>query len=352
MITANQRIAVFLLLLFSLSSARCHAPQPSAPASDGQEDHLSGSHWNFPLDDDSRYVLVNTSVANLRVKPAFTAGMATQALIGRPLKVLDEQNGWYYVETPDMYKGWIFRSVLYIPEQQDSLRRWVNAPKVIYLAHYGQSYDAPDKRANAVSDLTIGSILTLLEVGNTYYKVSYPDLREAYIHKSEAHLLDNWLKSRAATSDSIVNTAKRFMGVPYLWGGTSAKAFDCSGFTQMVYFLHGIVLPRDAWMQEATGIAVEEGIENLQKGDLLFFGIKAQGGQKERIKHVAVYIGNNEYIHASGMVRINSLDPKARNFSQRRYDQYLRAKRILGSLGKNGIMPLENTRFVKVEDGR
>ncbi|MFN3695516.1 MAG: C40 family peptidase, partial [Ignavibacterium sp.] len=184
---------------------------------------------------------------------------------------------------------------------------------------------------------------------NDFYFVEFPDKRTAYVQKSESEKFDKWYSSLNPSGESILNTAYRFMGVPYLWGGTSSKGMDCSGFTKTVYFLNGIILPRDASQQVHTGelVDVKNGWENLEAGDLLFFGSKANGERKERITHVAIYIGDGDFIHAAGRVRINSFNKAKPYYSEYRDNAFIRAKRILISVGKNGIEKIMDNEFYK-----
>ncbi|MBK7132617.1 MAG: C40 family peptidase [Bacteroidales bacterium] len=123
-----------------------------------------------------------------------------------------------------------------------------------------------------------------------------------------------------------------------MWGGTSSKAVDCSGFMQSVFFRNGLILSRDASLQALHGdhVSVSEGYSDLQKGDLLFFGTRDEKG--DHVTHVALYIGDSEFIHASSRVMINSLDSSRTNFSSFRKNSLLSARRILGAEDDSGIV--------------
>ena len=181
----------------------------------------------------------------------------------------------------------------------------------------------------------------------TFTKLNTPDGRIAFVEKNNCENFNTWLNKNNPTEADIVTTAESFMGIPYLWGGTSAKGMDCSGFTKTVYFLNGIVLSRDASQQVHTGILVDtqNGFEKLRAGDLLFFGSQATDSTKERITHVGIYIGNYQFIHASGRVQINSFDKNAANFNEYRLNHFIRAKRILNSIDINGISSIKRNKF-------
>ena len=100
----------------------------------------------------------------------------------------------------------------------------------------------------------------------------------------------------------IITTALRFLNSPYLWGGRTPLGIDCSGFTQMVYRLQGIDLPRDAYQQSEVGTTLSF-IEESEAGDLAFFD-----DQEGKITHVGIMLEDNHIIHASGKVRIDRID--------------------------------------------
>ena len=111
----------------------------------------------------------------------------------------------------------------------------------------------------------------------------------------------------ASKGQALVASAKKYLGVPYVWGGTSPKGFDCSGLMQYVCRQNGISLPRVAASQRNAGKYVSRA--NLQPGDLVFFG---KGG---RITHVGMYVGNGNMIHApqtGDVVKISSINSSYR----------------------------------------
>lgn len=296
------------------------------------------------------YGFITLSVANIRTKPDHPAELATQAILGAPVKILKYDDGWYLVQTSDGYIGWVDNDGVEAVTKEDYLS-WINGKKIIYTAHLGFSYTAPSKESQSVSDVVNGSILKFLGEEKDFYKIEYPDKRTAYIPASEAVFYDKWIAGINPKADEIISDAKKLMGLPYLWGGTSVKGIDCSGFIKTVYFLNGVILPRDASQQALTGENVEvgENFENLQPGDLLFFGRKASADKNEKVTHVAMYIGNGEYIHSSGKVKINSILAERSNFNKHYFNGFLRAKRILSSINKNGIFLINSNEFYSGE---
>jgi hypothetical protein len=311
---------------------------------------LEGQGWRVDADSvrtlpsqvvaETPHGVVAVSVVNIRTKPANAAEMATQAILGTSLRIFDEHDGWYLVQTPDRYLGWTEGRVVLMSDSQ--FVSWHSRPKIIVTSTYAFAYAHADSDAPIVSDLVAGSILSLVDEGPLAFAVEYPDGRDAFVRKSEARLLDPWLERAGVTGAGLVATAERFMGIPYLWGGTSTKGLDCSGFTKTVYFLNGIQLPRDASQQATVGIPVDGGdsLDQFQSGDLLFFGQRAQGGKKERVTHVAMSLGGTRYIHSSGDVHINSLGPADRDFNEYRRQMFLYARRILGAGEQQGVKRL------------
>lgn len=291
--------------------------------------------------------LVKISVANLRSKPAHSAELATQATLGTPVKVFKQEENWYLIQTPDAYLSWVDSGGIELMNEME-VEQWKAAEKVIYTNTVGQSYGETNLRSQVVSDLVAGAILEKTGEQSGFYAVKYPDGRSAFVPVEEAQEYGSWLENLNPTEDALVGTSKTLMGIPYLWGGTSTKGVDCSGFTKTIYFLNGMVIPRDASQQVHSGQPVDSmrNFESLERGDLLFFGRKATDSTQEKVVHVGMWIGNDEFIHSSGRVHISSMNENADNFDAYNLDRYLRSNRYLTE-SKEGIIELARTPLFK-----
>lgn len=278
------------------------------------------------------YGIVSVSVANMRAKPAHQSELVNQILMGSGVKILKRQGYWYLIQTepPENYIGWLEEGSLSIVDLQ-GFKKWKDMKKVIFTDYFGFVYSQKDKRSIPVSDLSMGNILGVEKSEENWVKVILPDGRSGYVEKNSIEDYESWKENTKPSVGNIINTAKKFVGFPYLWGGTSVRGFDCSGFTKIVFKMNGFELPRDADQQSQLGVEVDPGkdFENLKPGDLLFFGQKAENGKPERITHVGIYLGNKEFIHCSGKVSVDSFDPKAPNFNEYRYRTFVKAKRLI-----------------------
>lgn len=284
--------------------------------------------------DGKTYGIINLSVASLRIQPDYSSEMMTQALLGMPVRLL-ERDGWYRVQTPDDYIAWTHR-VSVLPVTRKELTAWNRAEKVVVTSHYAFVYSQPDRRSQTVSDVVAGNRLKLEGTKGGFYRVSYPDGRQGYVEKSAALPEKEWRKSLKQDAASIIRTAHTLMGVPYLWAGTSSKGVDCSGFVRTVLFMHDIIIPRDASQQAYVGqhIDIAPDFSNLQPGDLVFFGRKATAERKERVVHVALYVGGKRFIHSQGDVHVSSFDPQDELFDAYNLGRLLFAVRVLPSINQ------------------
>ena len=287
-----------------------------------------------------KYAIARNSVINIRSKPKHSAELGTQGLLGMPLKVLDKKGDFYRVQTPDNYISWVDKGGIH-RMNKDKFDNWNNRKMVIFTKNFGYVYADKSENSDIISDITLGGILKFKGLSNDFFEVEYPDKRAGYVKRNEAVYYDTWIQNLASSEEDIEKTAKSMDGFPYLWGGTSAKGMDCSGFTKMVYLMNGFIIPRDASQQINAGktVDIDLNFSDLQKGDLLFFGTKSTEEKKQRVVHVGIWLGNDkmEFIHASGNVHLSSMDENQPNYDKMNKNRYLGSKRYLSVKDKNII---------------
>ncbi len=277
------------------------------------------------------YGIVTLSVGNVRGKPGESEELTTQVLMGSVVKLLRKPvHGYYFVQMSDKYLGWLDRMSLQ-PTTRTGVDSWAAAKKVIVTDYFGIVRQTAEKTGQPVCDVVAGCLLKSTGTQGAWTAVELADGRAGYLETSLVQDYDAWRQSRTLSGEAIEATAKMFVGIPYLWGGTSCKGMDCSGFVKTVYRLNGMELSRDASQQAAQGADVNPGKDfaNLRTGDLLFFGQKADGDKSERITHVGIYLHNREFIHSSGRVRISSFDPASPLFEQSLLNHFVRSRRVL-----------------------
>ncbi|MBV20288.1 MAG: glycoside hydrolase [Cytophagia bacterium] len=276
------------------------------------------------LPNEKIYGIINNSVGNLRGKPSHSSELVSQTLLGTKVNILKKEGEWYLIQTPDNYISWIDHGGIAIVSETEYLNYYKD--NYIFNQIQGFTYESIHKK-EIVSDLVVGSILSVIDKKNNFYKIQYPDNRVGWV--DSRYLSKVNVNSKSSASDLIINS-KKFIGVPYLWGGTSSKGFDCSGFTKTVYLMSGLVIPRDASQQVNEGLLVDREREwdKLQEGDLMFFGYYKEGIR--RIDHVAIWMGNGNFIQASKNVRINSVYSDNPAFDKYHMDKYIEARRVIG----------------------
>jgi len=283
---------------------------------------------------DKTWALATLSVSNIRALPDDASELVSQEMMGTPLKVLEYINKWYRVQTPENYIGWMDSSGLKQVSAKE-LEDWKKSDRYLFNHIAGFAYDAPGKNGEIVTDLVLGDLFTVESTKKGYLKINTPDGRSGYVRKANCISFNDWSLSLPKVQP-ILSVARQMMGSPYLWGGTSTKATDCSGFVKMVYYSQGIILARDASQQARYGESIDfSNMNNLQPGDLLFFGSSA-----DKIRHEGIYLGKGDFIHSSGRVRISSIDPDDPKYNSSRIN--VAACRILNSLDTEGIVRVKN----------
>lgn len=282
-----------------------------------------------------KWALVKLSIATLRTEPKHSAEIATQGIMGAPVKVLQKCDDWYRVQMADDYIAYVPESSLAF-KTEAQMKAWRKAKRYIVTAYDSRLVSQPHGD-ETVSDLVMGNIVEYKAEQGGWLKVATPDGRFGWVDGADVAELSQW-SQQGFSAAQIEKTARRMMGSSYLWGGTSTKVTDCSGLSKVSYLSNGIILQRDASQQALTGKIMKKGTDwhQYETGDLLFFGNEKTG----RVTHVGIYLRDGKYIHCSGQVKINSLDPKASDYPY--LYSPLSASRIKGMVGTKGIVALKN----------
>ena len=258
--------------------------------------------------------VVVVPVANMYSHPSDKSDVVSQVIYGNNVKLLVAHGEWSRIQTDDRYKGWVpsrhLRVILsgngYATSgavvQVDSLFANVyNEPDVtkhkpVVTLPYGVRLE----RASEAADATNKAAVKTSHEG--WIQVYLPDRRNAWIQEN-----DVVADPKPMSIPESIELGKRFLGLPYLWGGRSSFGFDCSGYTQMLVRARGINMPRDADQQAAWSGVVAVERADLQPGDLLFFGASAKN-----ITHTGMYIGDGQFIqdttNGRPVVQISRLD--------------------------------------------
>ena len=276
----------------------------------------SDYHNNIRVVDSTNTAIISNSVSNSRSKGTHSAELATQYLMGQKVTILQKDGYWYLVQGPDNYIGWIDGGGLLRKDQVS--KEWLNALKYTLQINETTAY-LSDQPSVVCCDLVYGNQLGKV-APNKYIT---PDGTKVSVKD------DYFVKPTGDKIQLVLEKANSLMGRPYLWGGTSTKGVDCSGFTRTAFMNAGILLERDASLQVNEGIAVDKNdISQWKPADLLFFGTyNADGSMK--VVHVAIHEGGGRIIHSSGKVKKESLNPKDSDFNKYRADELLAVRRII-----------------------
>ena len=253
------------------------------------------------------WAIVNISSNFVREKPDYESPLLTQSLMGSVYEVKDSCGYWKKISDPGFYEGWVTDlGLAYMNDRQKDA--YLEAPKYICTAKHSCIYSKPDAESEPVCDFSMGDLVRKMRnFSGNFREVILPSGVTGWVDVADVEDFRGWAETRTLDAESIVRTAKSFLGVPYMWGGNTSKYFDCSGLSHFTYRMCGVLLPRDAKDQINTGRKIPVDLRKMQAGDLVFFGRKADGGKTVKVTHVAIYIGDGKIIHSSHLVRINSL---------------------------------------------
>jgi len=246
-------------------------------------------------------MVVKVSVADVRRESSHASELMTQAVLGVELEVLrvSRDRSWYLVRLRDAYTGWI-RTWSVIPMSRSDLSKRKAGIALQVAKRSVPVMDRPKRSSNILCELVLGTRLPRLAVSGRWNKTRLPDSTLGWVEQSGLEPLPCPRPSASAITD----TALRFIGAPYLWGGTTPWGCDCSGLVQTVYSVNGIMLPRDArdQLRATKELLVQAEPGRYYPGDLLFFGQSPLS-----ISHVAISTGGYSFIHCRGCVARGSL---------------------------------------------
>lgn len=259
-------------------------------------------------------LLTNVGAAFVFADSTFGSEATTSTYMGEPLEVLGHEKEWTRIRQTDGYEGWLADFYM-VPEPEG----WDRHPRFSTNELIADIRESPDFNSSRLRDVTLLSSLPLLDRRDGWVEVMIPDGTRGWIPDvpREEH--------GTPEVENLVALAFRFLGIQYNWGGKTPKGFDCSGFIQTTFHLNGLDLPRDSYVQGETGVDLPGNWEAWQAGDLLFFSSTGI-----RITHVAMALGDGDFIHSSGFVKINSLNPRHDDlFSEKLQRNFVKAKRVL-----------------------
>lgn len=273
------------------------------------------------LESPSFYYIIEP-VADMRAAPERKAEMVSQTLFSEQVRLLDESKEWIKIETAiDQYQGWTERKNL-CGRKQPLPSLFVTVARL--AAHvYGEA----DTIYGPILTLPFESRLSLVDDDgiSRWIKVALPDGREVYVQRGDVKT-----EHRILTRSEMCRLSTFFLGLPYTWGGRSSFGYDCSGFVQMLYRQMGVFIPRDSAQQQAWRGFAKASIDQLDSGDLVFFGFSP-----DQICHVGLWLGEKTFIHAVAVtenapyVRISSIEDAAWNGSG--YYPFIAGRKIISN---------------------
>lgn len=266
---------------------------------------------------ESKMAEINGNAVNFRLEPSTEAEVLAKLEKGTEIELLLVEDGWCKIS----FNGQIgYISADFVSVDGVAVQ---NARGIVTGSSVNMR-SGPSTGTKVVGKLSAGTVVDLVELKDNWYTISY----NGTVGYVSADYVRQYVSAASSSiGDQVVALAMNYLGVPYVYGGASPKGFDCSGFTMYVYKQFGYSLPHSASSQwSSSGVYVER--SELQPGDLVLFCDPSRSNGKA-CSHVGIYIGNNEFIHASSgsssgkRVIVSSLN-------QEYYNKYYKGAKRLG----------------------
>jgi len=246
--------------------------------------------------------IVTSMLANLHAKPDAASELVDEVLYGMTVQIMEEiDESWVRIQTAYRYEGYCQKDHLLVDEAK--MDTWLQEANHFITQSFADVLQQPRIQSTKMMTLVKGSIIcssAVEELDPEWAAVQLLSGEIGYVRRK-------WLQEKIPANslseqqlrENVVQTALSYLATPYRWGGKSPLGIDCSGLCSMAYMLNGVYIYRDAKIVEGFPIK-EISLKHIQKGDLLYFP-----------GHIALYIGDNLYVHSSldgNEVNINSLD--------------------------------------------
>ncbi|HJZ97054.1 MAG TPA: NlpC/P60 family protein [Candidatus Solibacter sp.] len=245
--------------------------------------------------------VVQQPVANMYSRPSEDADVVSQAIYGANVAVVEQKDGWARIRTGDEYLGWTPMKAL-VPGKPYAASGRVAEVRSLFAHIYREA--SVTKHAPILTVPFESKLEVVSETGGDtrWLQVRLPDDRAGWIQAGDVSMTPQKM-----SVPEMLEFSKRFLGLPYTWGGTSSYGYDCSGFSQMLGRQRGLNMPRDAQPQAEWSGVVSVAKKDLRPGDLLYFG-----SSEKKITHTGIYLGDGKFINATTyqtpMVRIDDLN--------------------------------------------
>lgn len=260
------------------------------------------------------------SIVPVRLEPSHTSPMVTQVLFGELFRVIKKEKNWAYIQLiADHYEGWIPESQAQLIPEPDFIRL-TNAE--IFLT---TNLVHPILKKSDHSDIQIVLGSSLPGFKNNHLQLGpYTYFFDGTVTNGSTTYPSIKTGETAQIRQQLVQSAMKYLNTPYLWGGRTPFGIDCSGFTQMVYKLNRVQLPRDANQQAEQGEMISF-LPEAETGDLAFFD-----DENGNIVHVGMLLDNRNIIHCSGDVHIDLIDHEGiYSNTAKKYTHHLRTIRSM-----------------------